>query len=692
MAPPGSGRWIRNTRGGQGRSGTFRGRGGASTRGRKPCRYFAQTGSCRYGDNCPYSHDQSPASDSEAMSNQSRDIPESTLAQEAAKTEYNSWKRLIKTDPFPSDTTTIELVWSGALNILNGDDRDLRQRLPQDLDDDALYGREHVLSLLGMVAHANGSSTFISLSRPFIQVITHPALVDCLSVDTFVGNLYNFISGSNGTRAIPFFQRLIETLLEQYTASGMADPDKSNDNILIGLSIAIRELLRRERRAMFHDDLAGLIESVDNSVAILGFSPRSMTSQIVGNILTEVRGMVARARGMIQEREEPQADGVSTTAVVSTYPRQLNEPRDRHDNDKKNISRIQIIPTEEEIRSDHPPFLPSTDLDQPHFLEDQVERHLDTHFRLLRHDIFGDLCDALGGAMVALEQNPTLVEDSSFNLGNIRAHCNPRARVSYLAFDRRRGLEPQISFLHPPPLRRKTASERRKWWEESKRMDEGTLLCLLYVVSARCSLLFFTVSEKITDPSKDHGLTSDTRQATITAKLSSTNQRDLEMLTNLSCQSTLGLLIEFPGVLLDTFVPVLENLQSMQRENRLPFRQWILPERSRDQQLQHLEIPPPLYARGAGFAYILDPILKDANQEFSIDVGITADDQATVDELETMTSLDRGQCQALITALTREFAFIQGPPGTGKSFLGVQLMRVLMACKTKADIGPVVVV
>ena len=60
--------------------------------------------------------------------------------------------------------------------------------------------------------------------------------------------------------------------------------------------------------------------------------------------------------------------------------------------------------------------------------------------------------------------------------------------------------------------------------------------------------------------------------------------------------------------------------------------------------------------------------------------------------MEVRTELDRGQCQALIAALTREFALIQGPPGTGKSYLGVQFMRVLLACKRKAHLGPVVVV
>jgi hypothetical protein len=72
---------------------------------------------------------------------------------------------------------------------------------------------------------------------------------------------------------------------------------------------------------------------------------------------------------------------------------------------KKEIVDIKILPTEVEIRSDHPEFLHSTDFDQPQFLADQAQRHLDTHFRLIRHDFFGELKDALGG-LVGLSRMP----------------------------------------------------------------------------------------------------------------------------------------------------------------------------------------------------------------------------------------------------------------------------------------------
>lgn len=623
-----------------------------------------------------------------------RERPDQTPEQNQAKDDYHSWKRLIKRTPEVGDTITMRTLWTGALAILNGTDRDCKQMLPRDLDDQDNYGRDHMQALLGMVVRGQGFSTFVGLAQPFILVITHPALLDCLSVDTSVGGLYNYFSGSNGSRAIPFFQRLSAALLQQYQASESQGSTVILETTLISMSTALRELLRREQRAIFHDDLLDLVLAMENVVTTTSLDQNSVAFHVVNNNIEELRGMIIRARGLLQHDEESQTEGVSTGVVASTYPRYQIMPSDRHDNDRVDITKIKIIPTEDEIRSDCPTFLPSTDLDQPHFLSDCVERHLDTQFRLLRHDVFGELSDVLGGAIVAVENDSAVLETPKFSLGNVRAYSYPKARVTYISIDQKRGLEAQISFLQPFGARKKSPGERRKWWEASKRLEEGILLCFLFQHDTRCSFLFFTVTQKETDPRHDHGLSSDTSQATITAKLASQSQTDLDSLIHLSCHNSPGLLMEFPGIIFATFLPILESIQDMQRLSRLPFRQWILPDRlsnlegpSNDQ-----DIPPPLYARGVGFEFSLKPILKDPSGELFVRARVPINNVAIVDELQAQTSLDRGQCYALLAALTREFAFIQGPPGTGKSYLGVQLMQVLLACKAKADLGPIVVV
>ena len=659
-----------------------------------PCRNMQETGQCRFGDKCTYSHDISSRSAQPASSRGRRERVAETPQQQQAKDEYHAWRRLIKNLPKPNDNRTIGLLWNNALKILNGEHRDWKQLLARDLDSDEYQGRQHMHTLLSMVAGAHGHRTFVDLAHPFLLVITHPALLDSLSVDTYVGGLYNYICGSNGTRAIPFFERLSTSLLEDHLLSTFQESNTILETALVAMSVALRELVKREPRATFHEDLPDLVNSLESILEVAGIDRQIAPFQVVRNGIEELRRTIARANGLLQHEEEPPMGGVSTSVVVSTYPRDIVPPRDRHDNDKLDITKIHILPTEEEIRSDHAPFLPSTDLDQPHFLADPIERHLDTHFRLYRHDCFGEVSEALGTATTAIEADPGVLEDAKFSLGNIRAYTHPKAYIRDVTFDHRRGLEVQISFPQPHHLKKKSSAHRRKWWEDSKRLQEGVLLGFLFFNGTRASLLFLTVSEKCTDTKRESSLTSDKHEPIIIAKLATRLERDLEVLIGLSFEERRGLLVEFPGVLLATFVPILENIQNMQRLSRLPFRRWILPEREpiRTQASTTPEIPPPLYARGTNFTHSLSSISKDSGNPFDMIPSTSLDNDTVIDKLEARTQLDRGQCQALVSALTREFALIQGPPGTGKSYLGVQIMRVLQACRSKAHLGPVVVV
>ena len=60
--------------------------------------------------------------------------------------------------------------------------------------------------------------------------------------------------------------------------------------------------------------------------------------------------------------------------------------------------------------------------------------------------------------------------------------------------------------------------------------------------------------------------------------------------------------------------------------------------------------------------------------------------------IERETTLDEGQAQALCENLCRGLAFTQGPPGTGKTFLGVALVKALLASRQETDSRPILVV
>lgn len=298
--------------------------------------------------------------------------------------------------------------------------------------------------------------------------------------------------------------------------------------------------------------------------------------------------------------------------------------------------------------------------------------------------------------MHTVAKDPTALFDPRLNLGDIRTNQYLHARISYVTLDSRKGLQAQIEFLQPASVRKISAAARAAWWEDSRRLDEGTLLSFLWIQGSNVQHMFFSVSDKKTNPDEEYGLSKHGNRAHITTRIVTQDQSGVKLLMQANIQAVRGMLLEFPKVMPATFEPVLESLKAMQRLNRLPFRQWIIPEKhtgpERGQKLQ--EIPPALYARAPGFKFPLRSLVKDktGDNSFSIDPTYSCNDTALLDKLESKTQLDRGQCRALIAALTREYALIQGPPGTGKSYLGLQIMKVLLDIKEKAELGPLLIV
>ena len=63
-----------------------------------------------------------------------------------------------------------------------------------------------------------------------------------------------------------------------------------------------------------------------------------------------------------------------------------------------------------------------------------------------------------------------------------------------------------------------------------------------------------------------------------------------------------------------------------------------------------------------------------------------------IESLQSRSTLDEAQCTALINALSREFALIQGPPGTGKSYVALQLVKILLQHRKKAQLNAIIIV
>lgn len=561
---------------GRGRN-DYNGHGPASNNGlaKAVCFDFQRTGSCNR-KNCRYSHDVNTTTNG---GTQPRARAEETDEQRQARTQYSSWKKHLGQAYSLSDTYNMQRVWQGALAILQGDDPDWKQQLPRDLDSDDIKcnGRAHIKALCDRRATSHNVTEFIEVATNFLEVITHPSLVDCLAVDEYVGGIYSFIGGGNGTRAIEFFQHICETLITVHTDSNILFPQRATEMALTRLAAALYELLYRDRRARLHDDTDGLTNTLDTAVDILLASQPFVVATTVKRCIADTRALIARAKGLVAN--EDVVEDTPRTSAASMYPRDLVIPADRHDNDKVDIADITIFPTRDELVSDAKEFLPSTDPDQPHFLTNKVERHIDINFRLYRHDIFGELKKALSGLMRAATDDPTVLLKPKGHLGDMRIYHYSNAQITYVNFEPRRGLQAQISFPQPPDTRRRSAAEKRIWWEDSRRLEEGSLLSYIWIQDSVVQHMFLTVAHKSTNPAQEYGLTNRGNVATITTKLTFQNHGSLETLIGASCDSTQGVLLEFPNILPATFVPILENLQDMQRSSRLRFSEWLLPDR-----------------------------------------------------------------------------------------------------------------
>ncbi|KAJ2978870.1 hypothetical protein NQ176_g3576 [Zarea fungicola] len=623
----------------------------------------------------------------------SRNYIEETPEQVQAKTDYNGWKRTLKTLPDWRDAQIAKTLWEGALEILNGTEREWKHRLARDLDDEDLYGREHIQETITGVIKAKHSIISYHAMSYFLQAMTHASILDCLSIDTCVGGLYNFFSGTNGGRAIPALQSFCDRVLEE--CSGIPDERCTDVELAaVALSTALRELLKREQRARLHDDLPPLIDSLEGLSTSLEQRGLLGTSSQLAHHIGEIRAVVDRARGLLSLDDADAADFAGAPAPA--YPRGLQIPNGRHDNDKSDIVAMNIFPTRAEILSEVAEFLPSTDPEQPHFLTDKSQRHIDTLFRLLRQDTFGELKEVLSNTLRLSEMDRTYLESPRLSFGNLRANRYSKAVISYISFNSRRGLEISISFSQPQILRGKSVSERQRWWEDSRRLSEGVLVSFIAMDSDRAQNLFLIISNRKLDNDEEDGRTKSVHHATIRSRLASQNEEDIETLMGLSSSKVHGVLVEFPGVIPDTFIPILENLQNMQRLGSLPFQNWILPDKiEQGDGSTTSNIPPPRYARKPGFAFSLKPIMRSGSNEDAntcIEPDSIVNNEELVSKVEAETDLDRGQCQSLIAALSREFALIQGPPGTGKSYLGIKLMKVLLNHQREAALGPIVVV
>ncbi|KAK9777637.1 putative NF-X1-type domain-containing protein [Seiridium cardinale] len=360
----------------------------------------------------------------------------------------------------------------------------------------------------------------------------------------------------------------------------------------------------------------------------------------------------------------------------------------KHDNDHADIAKIRILPTTNEILSKGAPYLPLYDQSKWHV--QGLPGLLDRNFRLLREDNLGPIRDIIKSHLQGSPDKGNGPRTNEYKLQSLR-----------IAYDRINGFELHASVRQPPEVaNRRTPAHREQWWVDSKNLDWERLVCLvgrghaMFCVISRATCRTFAQLTEKKDKSKKKRLRKyDPKRTLFGAKDFAyfvlqpvdLDARDIDFMLSLGSSSGITV-VEFPTLLLASFKPTLSTLQAMSRRPQIPMGECLVGSvgQRRDNSQVDEHVPPPPYA-SKNFRFNLSPLTRDGSNIF-----YSVRNEPDIKEFCAKSSLDEGQAKALFNALRRRLAICQGPPGTGKSYTGEAIIDVLLANKSKANLGPII--
>ncbi|KAF2009446.1 P-loop containing nucleoside triphosphate hydrolase protein [Aaosphaeria arxii CBS 175.79] len=538
-------------------------------------------------------------------------------------------------------------------------------------------GTKRVLELIKEdFASASSRSTVDSILS-LLKTITFPKVLTSGLLEKDLGTIYNVIYGPGGRYALQLFT-FIGTQL------GSIDGEE-----LEPVVVAFAKLFEFNENASLVDGFKKCIKQFEEALTRMEADSHAETS---------TRKWLERAQTRLGLNKAPISDVTNlkrTHVPRAKYivrqdpPGNLRSAGPRHNNDHEDVRHIQILPTFEEIMANIRPYLPTIDANDWHL--PGITGLLDRQFRLYREDVVGPIRQAIK------DQLHTRTQAS-----RIQPSCSATRTVSYtnLAFERFfcnswNGPVLTITFDQPADVRRfRSHLDRAAAWTRSGRLQKDNLVCILDPAGR---VVFCTVAEIKDDTPKrispwhhdleedfddedsdtdeipaHQDLSNDQLRARLT--IAPMERKDLETILGYfqgQAASRRLILVEFPKVLIASFQPTLQALQSMIQMGDVPFSGLIAP--SMDSSSPVI-VDTPLYARARDFRYDLNSICSNASS-----MHLSLREKFDLNALISNSTLDAKQAEALVHALSRCLAICQGPPGTGKSYTALQLMKVLLA-------------
>jgi len=404
-----------------------------------------------------------------------------------------------------------------------------------------------------------------------------------------------------------------------------------------------------------------------------------------------------------QQREKDRKDrqalfppiaAASADEVPIDGPGTLSLNGARHNNDCDDITNIRVSPTSDEILCRRPPYLPRNVANAAHHLSDNpILRHLDTHFRLLRHDFVAPLCESLrlfidsGGA-----RSGQITKSGRFKPKNAGGQDGGGDNVDMFVFRNiavkgirvksPHGVVFMVECDQPLHLQSRTRKDRKDFWKNSSSLSPGSLVCLYDPENMIFGEVNFRDLDLLAGPKQEF----DEKNSPITrlqvgVSVRGRNERETLLRMIIRPVATEQVLVQ-SNISYFAYEPVLTALQNLARGKNLPFAKYLCPsEDERKQEAQVVDVPAYLRASHTmDFSCILrdDVSIPEDKRKILEAVPIHTPEHFPSELLAQFSTLDATQIEALKAGLTQEVALLQGPPGTGKTYVGILLVLLFL--------------
>ncbi|CAB5387849.1 unnamed protein product [Rhizophagus irregularis] len=647
------------------------------------------------------------------------------------------WKRILKKNK-PLDPKDIKMFIGSALVASDNKIGYEVEEIITELGDpeSGVKKLREIMNFPSMSCDAGLDSGVLSFQHvilPLLGLFTRTAITECI-LEKYVLAIFTVVYENLDSFLYNNVMKMLETLVQR---NSVCDSRVSEDVLLsrerytfipsslgIFFLVIVRlltELLRRINDSSINEtmhyiayDLYRLKTMYQESIEQQQFAPtdpltnnlgtRKFFFMILEKEMKTMDKMLNNGRNNLMFDQNPEAKKINVKLdhlyykelarrvdAERTYdpPGELSKYGKRHDNDFSEISKISIIPTNEEILCERSPFLPTSHRYSLHFLPDGSARLLDTQFRLLREDLLNPIRGGLSNLLTALLQEHSSSNDNviklskelkkvrdwggrfSYNDGtneNSDLQVYTNIRFSNITCDKRKGFACTIRFT-PPKISAKNARGRREFWERSKRLLNGSLVAVILPnpnpqeknSSSNSSISnsdLYLLNFGVVVTRDERALSKDENFAEIDINfidpsiysivLSEISNFDK---TNKKTSSKNRFMVESTGVYLESYYHILKTLQTT-NPSSLPFEKYLAPnfndlnvnngddtkgkmrEEMREEMKKEMsniydvKVENPLYTRAPGFQFDLSILCKNQHN-----LQLNVADESTHDEV-----------------------------------------------------------